>query len=451
MLCFFCLQPEIRAQTSAFTYQGKLTDVSIPANGTYDFQFSLYDAGNMLLASGTIGGVTVTNGIFTVNLDFGATFFTSNAARFLEIGVKLPANGSYTTLTPRQPITSSPFAVKALSAASADSFTGVLGASQGGTGIGPGLPPADTYLRSNGAGWQLSGIQAADVPSNISVQAGGITGVLSASQGGTGIGPAPPPFGAFLRSDGTGWTLGGVSVSDIPAGSTNYVQNGTSTQAATNFNVSGMGTANTLNAVTQYNLGGNRILGNAGTQNFFAGINAGVNNAAGTQNSFVGNGAGATNTTGGFNAFFGTSAGFQSNGSDNSFFGNAAGQANTSGSDNSFFGLSSGFINNSGSANSFFGHAAGGANTTGGSNTMLGSFANVASGNLNYATAIGADSTVSTSNSVVLGRAADTVRIPGALKVQNPNGLVVSSPNGACWIITVSNAGAMSAVTVACP
>lgn len=31
------------AQTSAFTYQGKLTDAGTPANGTHDLQFSLFD------------------------------------------------------------------------------------------------------------------------------------------------------------------------------------------------------------------------------------------------------------------------------------------------------------------------------------------------------------------------------------------------------------------------
>ena len=29
---------------AGFTYQGKLTDGGTPANGTYDFEFNLYDA-----------------------------------------------------------------------------------------------------------------------------------------------------------------------------------------------------------------------------------------------------------------------------------------------------------------------------------------------------------------------------------------------------------------------
>jgi hypothetical protein len=54
---------------------------------------------------------------------------------------------------------------------------------------------------------------------------------------------------------------------DPKAGNSNYVQNSTSQQAATNFNVSGNGTVggtlsgNTVNAATQYNLGGQTVLG----------------------------------------------------------------------------------------------------------------------------------------------------------------------------------------------
>jgi hypothetical protein len=49
-------------------------------------------------------------------------------------------------------------------------------------------------------------------------------------------------------------------------------------------------------------------------------------------------------------------------------------------------------------------------------NTLLGSGANVGN-NLNFATAIGADAFVGTSNTIVLGRISDTVQIPGAINV----------------------------------
>jgi hypothetical protein len=62
----------------------------------------------------------VTNGIFAVNLDFGANSF-NGGARYLEISVRADGSGQgFTTLNPRQPVTSTPYAVRALNAASAD-------------------------------------------------------------------------------------------------------------------------------------------------------------------------------------------------------------------------------------------------------------------------------------------------------------------------------------------
>lgn len=104
-----------RAQGSVFTYQGKLTDGGTAANGTYDLEFKLYDALTDGALQGspntdTKTGVNVTNGIFTVQLDFGASAF-SGPARFLDIGVKHPADATYTPLLPRQQLTSTPYAM----------------------------------------------------------------------------------------------------------------------------------------------------------------------------------------------------------------------------------------------------------------------------------------------------------------------------------------------------
>jgi hypothetical protein len=115
-----CAVP-IAAQTTAFTYQGKLTEAGNPANGSYDMQFKLFDT--VTVGTGTQQGATLTNptvqvtaGIFAVNLDFGTNVFTG-AARFLEINVR-PAGSAnpYTTLAPRQPITSSPYAIQTVNA-----------------------------------------------------------------------------------------------------------------------------------------------------------------------------------------------------------------------------------------------------------------------------------------------------------------------------------------------
>ncbi|MFB0537257.1 MAG: tail fiber domain-containing protein [Anaerolineae bacterium] len=99
---------------TSFTYQGRLTDGGSPANGTYDFRFRLYDAasgGTQVGSTVTKGDVTVTDGLFTVQLDFGSGVFTGDA-RYLEIGVRPgESTGAYTPLLPRQALTPAPYAL----------------------------------------------------------------------------------------------------------------------------------------------------------------------------------------------------------------------------------------------------------------------------------------------------------------------------------------------------
>ena len=121
------------AQTTAFTYQGRLTDGGTAANGNYDLQFALFDSvsgGTQIGATQPIPNVSVSAGIFTVQLDFGASAFPG-ANRFLEISTRLAGTASFTTLSPRQPITSTPYAIRSLNASSADAVTlsGVPGGS----------------------------------------------------------------------------------------------------------------------------------------------------------------------------------------------------------------------------------------------------------------------------------------------------------------------------------
>ncbi|MGQ0762014.1 MAG: tail fiber domain-containing protein [Acidobacteriota bacterium] len=124
------------AQGTGFTYQGRLQDAGTNANGSYDFQFTLWDAlsGGLQqpqpsLVTVTRSGVAVANGTFTVQLDFGANAFPG-ADRFLEIRVR-PAGGSgFTILEPRQPVTSTPYSVRSASAGSADSAATATNASQ---------------------------------------------------------------------------------------------------------------------------------------------------------------------------------------------------------------------------------------------------------------------------------------------------------------------------------
>src|SRR5262245_44864219 len=104
-------------QTTSFTYQGRLTNNSGVANGSYDFQFAVFDAstGGAQVGTVTKTGVTVTSGLFMVTLDFGAAAFPG-ADRWLEISAKKTTDASFTTLSPRQQINSNPYAVRAQNA-----------------------------------------------------------------------------------------------------------------------------------------------------------------------------------------------------------------------------------------------------------------------------------------------------------------------------------------------
>ena len=105
-----------QAQGSAFTYQGQLTDDGQPANGTYEMVFNLYSAptnGSWLASYSLLSGYTVSNGLFTAQLDFGTNVFNGQPL-WLQIEVKAPTNTLWTVLSPRQPLTSTPYAIRAL-------------------------------------------------------------------------------------------------------------------------------------------------------------------------------------------------------------------------------------------------------------------------------------------------------------------------------------------------
>ena len=106
MTGFFVLSAA--AQSTAFTYQGRLTDSGLPANGLYDFQFWLYDTladgTGTQIATANVPAVQVTNGAFTATIDFGANAFPG-ADRFMQIVVRpnnAPPSVIPTILSPRR-------------------------------------------------------------------------------------------------------------------------------------------------------------------------------------------------------------------------------------------------------------------------------------------------------------------------------------------------------------
>jgi hypothetical protein len=108
----------VHAQGTAFTYQGQLQDSGGLANGSYNLAFTLFNTSNAVTAIAgpvTNNAVNVTNGLFTVQIDFGAGVFTGQT-NWLQIGVASNAVSAFTTLSPLQELTPVPGAIYANSA-----------------------------------------------------------------------------------------------------------------------------------------------------------------------------------------------------------------------------------------------------------------------------------------------------------------------------------------------
>src|SRR4051812_21366993 len=84
------------AQGTGFTYQGRLDDGANPASGFYDLRFAIYDADTSGVQQGptlTHPSIGVSNGLFTVTLDFGNQFPGAN--RWLELSVRTNGGGAF--------------------------------------------------------------------------------------------------------------------------------------------------------------------------------------------------------------------------------------------------------------------------------------------------------------------------------------------------------------------
>ena len=132
-------QEQAAAQGTVFTYQGKLNQNGVPFTGLAELAPTLWDAasGGTPVATNNPASfyVNVSNGLFTAPLDFGAAPFNSGAARWLQLGVRT-ALGPFTTLTPLQPLTATPYAIAASYATKggmATNFTGNLSGDVTGT------------------------------------------------------------------------------------------------------------------------------------------------------------------------------------------------------------------------------------------------------------------------------------------------------------------------------
>ncbi len=101
---------------TGFVYQGDLQFNDAPANGQFDFEFEVHTelAVNAQIGSTfSVNDVTVTDGVFSVEIDFGPSPFAGDQL-WLEIGVKETAgSGGFQGLAPRQKLTAAPYALHA--------------------------------------------------------------------------------------------------------------------------------------------------------------------------------------------------------------------------------------------------------------------------------------------------------------------------------------------------
>jgi hypothetical protein len=318
------LSSSLVAQTTTFTVQGVMTDGGTPANGIFDFRFRLFDT----LTDGNQIGDTLT--VPNIQTDGGA--WRAN----LDFGA-------------------TPFP-------GADRFLEVS-YSRAGEGAFTTLTPRRPIT---GIPYAIRALKAANA--DVAIDAQNLGGI-AASQ--------------FVQTHDSR-----LSDARVPLpGSNDYIQNGPSSQPSATFNIGGTASANVVNAASQFNLNGNRVL-IANSNGLFVGIGSG----------------GPTTSTG------------------NVFVGPGAGMRTTSGGSNTFLGQSTGRENLTGTSNTFLGFAAGIRNTTGSNNTFIGSLAGnfTTTTQVNNSVAIGNNATVSRSNTIVLGTTSQETQVPGRLVVGTP-------------------------------
>ncbi|MBL4592063.1 MAG: hypothetical protein JKY96_08900, partial [Phycisphaerales bacterium] len=128
--------PVALAADTAFTYQGSLMENGSPMNGPVDIDATLWNAlsaGSQVGSAQNIEDVPVTDGLFSLELDYGAAALDGD--RWLEITI----NG--TTLSPRQKVTASPYSIQT---------RGIFVDDDGQVAIGTAVPTAELDVRSSG-------------------------------------------------------------------------------------------------------------------------------------------------------------------------------------------------------------------------------------------------------------------------------------------------------------
>jgi hypothetical protein len=290
--------------STSFTYQGRLDQNGSPVNDTCDMSFRLYDAASMGTEVGSDfhASVPITDGLFTVTLDFGAGAFTGDR-RWLEIKVDCEEDGIYADLG-RQELTAAPYAVYARSAGALHTYPITTTAPVMGQVLkwdGSVWTPAIDDIGSGGACWSLTG-NAGITPGTDFL--GTIDGVsLTLAVSGTAALRIEPKdtthniIGGHISNTVSPWadgaTIGGGGKSDAPNSATGdyaTVGGGKGNQASNDYTTVSGGGDNTASAnyATVGGGGANRATGQRST------IGGGSANVASGDYAAIPGGWGAT-------------------------------------------------------------------------------------------------------------------------------------------------------------
>lgn len=242
------------AQPTVLTYQGQLKQNSSPLTELVDMKFSLFDsdtaetplAGPIVLDGQTLPAVEVVGGLFSVELDFGSEAF-QQGGQWLRIEVRSPHDpsdsGAYSTLDPRQRITATPFALSVPGLSTSEAGVEVAGdIHTSGEVIASAFSSNSPLIfKVNPSNTECARFDddncylgLGTVAPGARLHVGGVAGV-----------------DGIMFPDGSLQTSAAVTIAE-----NSFVRNGTTVQPTTNFNISGNGTAGTLNSNGAVTLGG---------------------------------------------------------------------------------------------------------------------------------------------------------------------------------------------------
>lgn len=405
ILSLFAVHPSsLSAQGTAFTYQGRLNASGSPASGTYNLVFSLFTtntAGVAVAGPVTNSAVFVTNGLFTTAIDFGSAPWNGET-NWLQIEVESNTTTPFSTLSPRQQLTPTPYAIFA------ESISGLV--VQGDTNGSPNLIGGSSlnYVSSGTIGATIGGGGAANfmgvaasnsVTGDFGTVGGGVGNVAGAPgafvggggydgssfQGNQATGNASTVAGGQNNSAQGNYSFVGGGIDNVASGQSSTVAGGGQTAIlsdAKTFPASGGVTPEGNTASGDYSAvgGGFENVASAGeavvaggdnnvANNQAAAVLGGENNSATEDHTTVGGGGG--NSAGGSYAFVGGGQGNNGGGAGDTIVG---GFNNSSGGGNNST-IVGGANNNSSGSDAFIG--------AGGNNSVSGVYATIGGGSFN--------------------------------------------------------------------